>query len=118
MTAFTEERTENGSDKTATQSSVNGSAAEAALADADTTALPTDQPAATASEPFVRVIKGSPTDAELAALVTVLMAAASNGSGDPDSHLPPESWGAPTRMHRRVAPFSPYAFPNVSASRR
>ncbi|MDV7352687.1 acyl-CoA carboxylase subunit epsilon [Rhodococcus oxybenzonivorans] len=117
MTAFTEERTENGSDTAAERASVNGSAAEAALGDADTTLLPAE-PGAAATEPFVTVIKGSPTDEEIAALVIVLTAAANSGSGDPDSHLPPESWGAPTRMHRTVAPFSPYAFPNVSASRR
>lgn len=118
MTAFTEERTENGSDTAAERTSVNGSAAEAALADADTALLPGAEPGATATEPFVTVIKGSPTDEEIAALVIVLTAAANSGSGDPDSHLPPESWGAPTCMHRSVAPFSPYAFPNVSASPR
>ncbi|MFC9362173.1 acyl-CoA carboxylase subunit epsilon [Rhodococcus sp. NPDC057014] len=100
-------------------SPVNGSAADTTLEEGAVTDLPADGAAADAArEPFLKVVKGSPSDEEIAALVAVLSAVAAAGSGDPDSGIPPESWGAPTRMHRSVAPFSPYAFPNVSAYRR
>ncbi|PBC52808.1 hypothetical protein CJ179_05625 [Rhodococcus sp. ACS1] len=118
MTAITEDdvRTETSPDAT---SPVNGSAGGTTLEEGAVTDLPADSAAADAArEPFLKVVKGSPSDEEIAALVAVLSAAAAAGSGDPDSGVPPESWGAPTRMHRSVAPFSPYAFPNVSAYRR
>jgi hypothetical protein len=118
VTAITEDdvRTETSPDAT---SPVNGSAAGTTLEEGAVTDLPADSAAADAArEPFLKVVKGSPSDEEIAALVAVLSAAAAAGSGDPDSGIPPESWGAPTRMHRSVAPFSPYAFPNVSAYRR
>ncbi|REE72100.1 acyl-CoA carboxylase epsilon subunit-like protein [Rhodococcus wratislaviensis] len=119
MTAITEDelRTETGPDATP---SVNGSAADTTTTNGAATDVPrdTDGTAADAArEPFFTVVKGSPSDEEIAALVAVLSAVAAAGSGDPDSHVPPESWGAPTRMHRSIAPFSPYAFPNVSAYR-
>lgn len=110
-------RTETGPDAS---SSLNGSAANTTLPDSTATDLPADVNGAAdaAREPFLKVVKGSPSDGEIAALVAVLSAVAAAGSGDPDSGIPPESWGAPTRMHRSIAPFSPYAFPNVSAYRR
>ena len=109
-------RTETGPDAA---SSLNGSAADTTLPDSAAADLPADGAAAEATrEPFLKVVKGSPSDGEIAALVAVLSAVAAAGSGDPDSGIPPESWGAPTRMHRSIAPFSPYAFPNVSAYRR
>ncbi|MEN0140031.1 MAG: acyl-CoA carboxylase subunit epsilon [Rhodococcus sp. (in: high G+C Gram-positive bacteria)] len=108
-------RTETGPDAA---SSVNGSAADTTLPDSVAPDLPVDGAADAAREPFLKVVKGSPSDEEIAALVAVLSAVAAAGSGEPDSGIPPESWGAPTRMHRSVAPFSPYAFPNVSAYRR
>ncbi|OUS85168.1 acyl-CoA carboxylase epsilon subunit [Rhodococcus sp. NCIMB 12038] len=109
-------RTETKSDAA---SPVNGSAATT-LPNGAATDLPADVDGAAgpARETFLKVVKGSPSDGEIAALVAVLSAVAAAGSGDPDSGVPPESWGAPTRMHRSIAPFSPYAFPNVSAYRR
>lgn len=50
----------------------------------------TQQPA----EPFVTVVKGAPTDQELAALVVVLRAA--GGSGRPAASKPADRWGAPS----------------------
>ncbi|MFC9514202.1 acyl-CoA carboxylase subunit epsilon [Nocardiaceae bacterium NPDC056970] len=68
--------------------------------------------------PMITVVKGNPTDAEIAAVVTVLCAAAAAASGEPAGDgLPPETWGAPTRMHRGHAPFSPYSFGNPVAPR-
>lgn len=62
----------------------------------------------------IRVVKGNPTDEDIAALVAVLTAAAASTSAAPDPR-PAELWGAPTTMHRTYAPFSPYSF---AASRR
>ncbi|MBF6204707.1 acyl-CoA carboxylase subunit epsilon [Streptomyces gardneri] len=70
-------------------------------------------PAEATAEPFFRVVKGSPTDEELAALVCVLSAAA-NGTAQTGPAGPPDMWGRPTLMHRGTSPFSPYAFPQLS----
>nr|WP_280250609.1 acyl-CoA carboxylase subunit epsilon [Nocardia abscessus] len=70
-------------------------------------------PAEATAEPFFRVVKGSPTDEELAALVCVLSAAA-NGTAPTGPGGPPDMWGRPTLMHRGSSPFSPYAFPQLS----
>ncbi|MEZ5212717.1 acyl-CoA carboxylase subunit epsilon [Gordonia sp. (in: high G+C Gram-positive bacteria)] len=50
-------------------------------------------------QPFLTVVKGAPTDEELAALVTVLSAAASSGGG-PAAAGPINRWGRPTDLHR------------------
>ncbi|WP_373865315.1 acyl-CoA carboxylase subunit epsilon [Nocardia shimofusensis] len=63
--------------------------------------------------PFLQILHGSPTDAEIAALVCVF-AAAAGGSADSDSGRPRELWGRPTQMHRGASPFSPYSFPALS----
>ncbi|NKY86432.1 acyl-CoA carboxylase subunit epsilon [Nocardia veterana] len=63
--------------------------------------------------PVIRILKGSPTDEELAALVTVFAAAAAN-SGAPQEQGPVDNWGRPTMMHRGTSPFSPYTFPYLS----
>ncbi|MGC0364942.1 hypothetical protein ABH922_002926 [Rhodococcus sp. 27YEA15] len=67
-------------------------------------------PAETSDAPIIRIVKGSPTDVEIAALVSVL-AAATGGEAAPESGLPAETWGDPTQFHRTRAPFSPYAYP-------
>ncbi|WP_434090543.1 acyl-CoA carboxylase subunit epsilon [Nocardia beijingensis] len=64
-------------------------------------------------EPFFRVVKGSPTDEELAALVCVLSAVA-NSAAPAGPTGPPDLWGHPTLMHRGASPFSPYSFPQLS----
>jgi hypothetical protein len=62
----------------------------------------------------VRIVKGNPSDEEIAALVAVLTAAAASADPVADTR-PPELWGSPAAMHRTFAPFSPYSF---AASRR
>ncbi|WP_454194043.1 acyl-CoA carboxylase subunit epsilon [Nocardia sp. Marseille-Q1738] len=84
----------------------------------DEVGAPTGQDAATlpaeaTAEPLFRVVKGSPTDEELAALVCVLSALASDAAPAGPSG-PPDGWGRPTLMHRGTSPFSPYAFPQLS----
>lgn len=82
---------------------VDGSVPEGEPADA------TETPVSDAS--VIKIVKGSPTDVEIAALVSVLVAAASTGSA-PAETAPPETWGNPTQFHRTRAPFSPYAYLN------
>ncbi|WP_067674001.1 acyl-CoA carboxylase subunit epsilon [Nocardia miyunensis] len=64
--------------------------------------------------PDIRILKGSPTDAEIAAVVCVFAAAASAASAAPAQSGPVDLWGKPTMMHRGAMPFSPYAFPFLS----
>ncbi|MEU7634108.1 acyl-CoA carboxylase subunit epsilon [Nocardia sp. NPDC049220] len=70
-------------------------------------------PAEATAEPLFRVLKGAPTDEELAALVCVLSAAANNSAAAGPSG-PPDLWGRPTLMHRGSSPFAPFAFPQLS----
>ncbi|MDI9897265.1 acyl-CoA carboxylase epsilon subunit [Rhodococcus sp. IEGM 1381] len=62
-----------------------------------------------AASPEVRVVKGNPSDEELAALVAVLTAAQGGPAsvGDP---LPAELWGSPELLHRRFAAQSAYSY--------
>ncbi|MBF6125415.1 acyl-CoA carboxylase subunit epsilon [Nocardia brasiliensis] len=78
--------------------------AEGTAAAADTAAT---------GEPFFRVLKGNPSDEEIAALVCVLSAAAEDAAAVGSSG-PTDMWGRPTFMHRGTSPFSPYAFPQLS----
>ncbi|MFI6869977.1 acyl-CoA carboxylase subunit epsilon [Nocardia sp. NPDC050406] len=64
--------------------------------------------------PVIQVLKGNPTDAELAALVAVFAAASANGSAASGPTGPADMWGRPTLLHRGTSPFSPYAFPALS----
>ncbi|MFQ6328818.1 acyl-CoA carboxylase subunit epsilon [Nocardia sp. CWNU-33] len=63
-------------------------------------------------QPFIRIVKGSPSDEEVAALVCVLTAAANSAAAR--STGPADNWGRPNFMHRGSSPFSPYAFPQLS----
>lgn len=99
-------------DLTAEEQSWDVSAEDAAELDAQTGSDETvdhGAPDATQGGSAIRIVKGNPTDHDLAALVTVLTAAASTAS-EPVDTRPPELWGAPTSMHRTYAPFSPYSF--------
>ena len=57
----------------------------------------------------VRVVKGNPSDEEIAALVTVLTAAQGGSESTGDSR-PRELWGSPELLHRRFAPQSAYSY--------
>ena len=65
--------------------------------------------AASTASPDVRVVKGSPSDEELAALVAVLTAS-QGGSAEAGDPRPPELWGSPQSLHRRFAPQSAYSY--------
>lgn len=71
---------------------------------------------ASTDEPLVTVLKGAPTDTDLAALVAVLTAAA--GSAPPSGpRLPADDWGNRTLMHRGAPAYTPYQFPDLSRLR-
>ncbi|GGK56300.1 acyl-CoA carboxylase epsilon subunit [Nocardia camponoti] len=71
------------------------------------------QPSEPQQEPMFRVLKGSPTDEDVAALVAVF-AAASAQVGAAVETGPTDNWGVATLSHRGVNPFSPYAYPLLS----
>lgn len=92
------------------ETEVLAEAAAAVDAAADSADLATTTPTEGGQLPVIKVLKGNPTDEEIAVLVAVLAAAAS--VEPPADTTPPERWGAPTAMHRARMPFSPYAFLN------
>ncbi|MFF2552443.1 acyl-CoA carboxylase epsilon subunit [Nocardia sp. NPDC058058] len=81
------------------------------LAEAVETAVAEAEPSS--AGPLIQVVKGNPSDLELAALVAVFAAAASV-PGAAAATGPADMWGRPTLLHRGSAPFSPYAFPALS----
>ncbi|MFD3429405.1 acyl-CoA carboxylase epsilon subunit [Nocardia fluminea] len=83
----------------------------------DEVELPADTaaqaPVDAAGEPLFRILKGSPTDQDIAALVAVLSAATA-GAPVGGSNGPADAWGTSTMMHRGTNPFSPYVYPMLS----
>ncbi|MGM7644286.1 acyl-CoA carboxylase epsilon subunit [Nocardia sp. JW2] len=73
----------------------------------------TEAPAEPAGEPLLRILKGSPTDEDVAALVAVFSAAAASAPA-PTAPQPVDGWGQATLMHRGSSPFSPYVYPLLS----
>ncbi|MBW0274538.1 hypothetical protein ATM97_21385 [Nocardia sp. MH4] len=71
------------------------------------------EPAESLGEPMFRIVKGSPTDEDIAALVAVLSAAAASAPATGPTG-PNDNWGRATLMHRGTSPFSPYAYPLLS----
>ncbi|GAB3207724.1 hypothetical protein GCM10027262_22210 [Nocardia tengchongensis] len=82
------------------------------LADAIDTAVAEIEPAN--AGPVIKVLKGNPTDLELAALLSVFAAASASAAAAPADRGPADMWGRPTLLHRGSSPFSPYAFPALS----
>jgi hypothetical protein len=72
---------------------------------------PAGDETAAAAAPFLTVVKGNPTDVEVAALVGVL--AAASGSGEPADPGPRNLWGSHTDRLRPAGGLSPTAFPNL-----
>lgn len=62
--------------------------------------------------PLLRIVRGQPTDEELAALVTVVAAAAAGADvADQAPHAGPSPWGRPLLMHRHpIADIGPGAW--------
>lgn len=59
----------------------------------------------------IKVLKGNPTDTELAAIVAVLASVGGDESAATNrSAQPAETWGHPTLQHRGSTAFSPSAF--------
>ncbi|OLL16691.1 MULTISPECIES: acyl-CoA carboxylase subunit epsilon [unclassified Rhodococcus (in: high G+C Gram-positive bacteria)] len=101
MTAVAEEKT-----------IIDTEVTEVAAADEAPAAAPAAETAAPEAAAAIRIVKGRPSDVEIAALVAVLAAASGSAAPAVDDR-PRETWGDPTRMHRRTAPFSPYSYPNL-----
>ncbi len=53
-------------------------------------------------EPYLRIVSGNPTPEEIAALVTVVAAAAE--TGEPNVEETVDGWGSPAAMHRTPMP--------------
>jgi hypothetical protein len=98
-------------EKTIIDTEVTEVAAAESAEPAESTA-PAAETAAPETSAAIRIVKGNPSDVEIAALVAVL-AAASGSAAPAEDDRPRETWGDPTRMHRRTAPFSPYSYPNL-----
>ena len=101
MTAVAEEKT-----------IIDTEVTEVAAAEEAPAAAPAAETAAPEAAAASRIVKGRPSDVEIAALVAVLAAASGSAAPAADDR-PRETWGDPTRMHRRTAPFSPYSYPNL-----
>ncbi|RDI64285.1 acyl-CoA carboxylase subunit epsilon [Nocardia pseudobrasiliensis] len=76
--------------------------------------VPVDADTESHEGPVIRILKGAPTDDEIAALVCVLAAAAASAEPASESRGPADLWGRPTFLHRGTSPFSPYSFPYLS----
>ncbi len=59
-------------------------------------------PSAAPAEPYLRIVSGNPTPEEIAALVTVVAAAAA--TGEPNIEETVDGWGSPGAMHRTPMP--------------
>lgn len=67
---------------------------------------------AAAARPFLRIVKGNPSDAEIAAVVGVF--ASARGSGVEDDPGPRNLWGNPSDRLRAAGGLAPSAFPNLA----
>ncbi|PYE14740.1 acyl-CoA carboxylase epsilon subunit-like protein [Williamsia limnetica] len=65
-----------------------------------------------AAKPFLTVVKGNPSDAEIAALVGVF--ASAGGSDAPADTGPRNLWGTPSDRLRAATGLGPSVFPNLA----
>jgi Acyl-CoA carboxylase epsilon subunit len=64
------------------------------------------------ARPFLTVVKGNPSDAEIAALVGVF--ASAGGSDGPVDTGPRNLWGTPSDRLRAATGLAPSVFPNLA----
>ena len=67
--------------------------------------------ASTQAAPMLRIVKGNPTDEDVASIVAVL--AAATGSGEAPPSGPRDLWGTPTDRLRPAEPLAPLNFVNL-----
>jgi hypothetical protein len=72
----------------------------------------TGQKAAEQEPPLVEVVKGNPTDEDIAAIIAVVSAAVAPEPEGP--HVPRDEWGIDTTRGHGSSPNVPWSFPNVS----
>jgi hypothetical protein len=71
---------------------------------------PRADPALPAAEPLFRVVKGNPTDEELAAIVMVLSGLAATQKPSARANAGVDAWGRPALLLRPAVAFSPDSF--------
>ena len=78
---------------------------------ADDQTTPDDGDATVQAAPVFRIVKGNPTDEDVASIVAVL--AAASGSGEAPPSGPRDLWGTPTDRLRPAEPLAPLNFVNL-----
>ncbi|GGF31337.1 acyl-CoA carboxylase subunit epsilon [Williamsia phyllosphaerae] len=78
---------------------------------ADDQTTPDDGDATAQAAPVFRIVKGNPTDEDVASIVAVL--AAASGSGEAPPSGPRDLWGTPTDRLRPAEPLAPLNFVNL-----
>jgi hypothetical protein len=72
--------------------------------------MTSDQTSDASERPFLRVVKGDPSDEEIAALVAVLQASAAAGAVTTPPRKSVSEWAAPHRRLRTALPSGPGAW--------
>ena len=78
---------------------------------ADDQTTPDDGDATAQAAPVFRIVKGNPSDEDVASIVAVL--AAATGSGESPPSGPRDLWGTPTDRLRPAEPLAPLNFVNL-----
>ncbi|TSD97378.1 acyl-CoA carboxylase subunit epsilon [Skermania sp. ID1734] len=68
------------------------------------------------NDPVITVLRGNPTDEDVAVLA-VVFAAASGAAADTVVEKPRDNWGEPSLLHRGITPFTPYVYGYLSSLR-
>ena len=74
----------------------------------------TTEAAEAAKKPFLRIVKGSPSDAQVAALTTVFAGLASAAAAAEKKEVDRNKWGNYAERLNRPTTYNPNAFRNVS----